>query len=60
MDFDGNIEVLINLGDKERVRLTRQSEVYKPMGGGDDVARGFDTRQPARTFTPEAFRQFLA
>ena len=51
---------MINLRDKERVRLTRQSEVFKPMGGGDGVARGFDTRQPARTFTPEAFRQLLA
>ena len=60
VDFDGNIEVMINLRDKERVRLTRQSEVFKPMGGGDDVTRGFDTRQPARTFTPEAFRQLLA
>ena len=60
VDFDGNIEVQINLQDKERVRLTRQSEVVKPMGGGDNVTRGYDTRQPARTFTPEAFRQLLA
>ena len=60
VDFDGNIEVQINMRDKERVRLTRQSEVFKPMGGGDDVTRGFDTKQPARTFTPEAFRQLLA
>ena len=53
VDFDGTIEVQLSLEDKERVRLTRQSEVMKPRGGI------FNSKQPDRTFTTEAFRQLL-
>ena len=55
VDYDGTIEVQLNLEDKERVRLTRLSEVMKPRGGGGV----FNSKQPDRTFTAEAFRQFL-
>ena len=55
VDFDGTIEVQLNLEDKERVRLTRQSEVMKPRGGGGI----FNSKQPDRTYTTEAFRQLL-
>ena len=57
VDFDGTIEVQLNLEDKERVRLTRLSEVMKPRGGGGGGV--FNSKQPDRTFTAEAFRQFL-
>ena len=55
VDYDGNIEVQLNLEDKERVRLTRQTEVSKPRRGG-----GFNnSKQPERTYTIEAFWQLL-
>ena len=55
VDFDGNIEILLNLEDKQRVRLTRQTDVMKPRGGGGVS----NSKQPDRTYSIEAFRQFL-
>ena len=55
VDFDGNIEILLNLEDKQRVRLTRQTDVMKPRGGGGVS----NSKQPDRTYSIEAFRQLL-
>ena len=56
VDYDGNIEVQLNLEDKGRMRLTRQTEVMKQRGGGADI---INSKQPDRTYTIEAFRQLL-
>jgi hypothetical protein len=58
VDFDGTMSVLVNLSDSVTVRLTRLSGVMEPRVGGG--AEGYKSRQPARTFTAEAFRQFMS
>ena len=56
VDYDGAIEVQLNLEDKARVRLTRQMEVMrKSRDGGGFV----NSKQPDKTFTAESFKQFL-
>ena len=58
VDFDGSVSVLVNLSDSVTVRLTRLSGVMEPRAGGG--AGGYRSNQPARTFTAEAFRQFIS
>ena len=58
VDFDGSVSVLVNLSDSVTVRLTRLSGVMEPRVGGG--AEGYRSRQPARTFTAEAFRHFIS
>ena len=54
VDFNGEISVLVNPGDKEQMKLTRLSEVAEA-----NFSRRTNGKQPARTFTAESFRDWL-
>ena len=51
VDFNGEISVLVNLGDSDQLKLTRLSEVAEA-----NFNRRTSGKQPARTWTAEYFR----
>ena len=55
VDFNGEISVLVNLGDSDQLKLTRLSEVAEA-----NFNRRTSGKQPARTWTAEYFRHKLS
>ena len=55
VDYTGAISIQLKLNNKEQMLLTRLTEVADA-----NFSRRSVGKQPARTMTPKAFREFLA